>query len=84
MARTAIVFGLLLCGLTLYGLFASMLKSPLQFVPLMFGIPVFLCGIVGLNPHRQRLASFIAAIISPCDWKGWTRPGLAPRTEVEW
>ncbi len=61
MARTAIVFGLLLCGLTFYGLVAAMTKSPLQFVPLMFGIPVLFCGVVGLNPHRRRISGAISA-----------------------
>lgn len=63
MARTAIVFGLLLCGLTLYGLIAATTKSPFQFVPLMFGIPVMFCGLVGLNPHRQRVTGMIASVI---------------------
>ncbi len=61
MARTAIVFGLLLCGLTFYGLVAAMTKSPFQFVPLMFGIPVLFCGVVGLNPHRRRVSGGISA-----------------------
>lgn len=61
MARTAIVFGLLLCGLTFYGLVAAMTKSPFHFVPLMFGIPVLFCGVVGLNPHRRRVSAGISA-----------------------
>ncbi len=61
MARTAIVFGLLLCVLSLFGMVAAMTKSPFQFVPLMFGIPVLFCGVVGLNPHRRRSCRTIAA-----------------------
>ncbi len=63
MARTAIVFGMLLCGLTLYGLVAATMKSPFQFVPLMFGIPVLFCGIVGLNPHRRRITASLSALV---------------------
>ncbi len=63
MARSAIVFGLLLCGLSLFGMVAASAKSPFQFVPLMFGIPVLFCGVVGLNPHRRRLCRPIAAVI---------------------
>jgi hypothetical protein len=64
MDRFAIVFGLLLCGLTVLSLFASPAKSPTQFVPMMFGIPTLFCGVVSLNPHRRRHAMPTAAIIA--------------------
>lgn len=56
MARLGIVFGLLLCALTVTGLVISPLKSPSQFFPMTFGIPVLFCGVVALNPHRCRHA----------------------------
>jgi hypothetical protein len=63
MARVAIVFGLLLCGLSPAGMIATMTKDPIQFVPLMLGIPILFCGVVGLNPHRRRLSLWTAVII---------------------
>lgn len=63
MDRFAIVLGLLLCGLTIAGLFASPVKAPLQFIPMMFGIPTLFCGVVSLNPHRRRYAMFQAALL---------------------
>ena len=64
MARVGIVFGLLLCGLTLLGLVTTLAKSPVQFVPMMLGIPVLFCGVVGLNPHRRKHAMYVASAIA--------------------
>ncbi len=61
MARVGIVFGLLLCGLSVIGMLATVNKDPTQFVPLMLGIPILFCGVVALNPHRRRLAMQSAA-----------------------
>ncbi|MDA8744129.1 hypothetical protein N9N28_05805 [Rubripirellula amarantea] len=61
MARVSIIFGLLLCGLSAAGMLTSLVKHPIQFVPLMFGIPVLFCGVVGLNPHRRRISMHAAA-----------------------
>lgn len=63
MARVGIVFGLMLCGLTILGLIATPIKAPSQFLPMMFGIPIFFCGIVGLNPHRLKHSMHGAAAI---------------------
>lgn len=63
MARVAIVFGLLLCGLSPAGMVATMTKNPVQFIPMMLGIPILFCGVVGLNPHRRRLSVWTAVII---------------------
>lgn len=60
MARLGIVFGLLLCALTVAGLVISPLKSPSQFIPMMFGIPVLFCGVVALNPHRRKHSMQVA------------------------
>ncbi|MFG0263124.1 MAG: hypothetical protein ACF788_12100 [Novipirellula sp. JB048] len=64
MARIAILFGLLLCTVTLAALIVSMQKMPAQFCPMMLGIPMLFCGVVGLNPHRRRLAMHVAAAIA--------------------
>ncbi|TWU41645.1 hypothetical protein Q31b_30990 [Novipirellula aureliae] len=64
MSRIAIVFGLLLCAITLAGLIVSMQKMPSQFFPMMLGIPILFCGVVGLNPHRRRHSMQAAALIS--------------------
>ncbi len=63
MARIAIVFGLLLCGLSVAGMVATMIKDPVQFMPLLLGIPILFCGVVGLNPHRRRLSLWTAVIV---------------------
>lgn len=64
MARFGIVFGLLLCGLTLVGLVGTNEKVPSQFFPMMLGIPLLFCGVVSLNPHRRRQAIGTAAALS--------------------
>jgi len=60
MARVGIIFGLLLCGLTFYGMVSSLSKIPTQFIPMMFGIPILFCGVVSLNPHRRKNAMNVA------------------------
>ena len=62
MARFGIVFGLLLCGLTVVGLVTSV-KVPAQFIPMMIGIPIMICSIVGLNPHRRKQSMHGAASV---------------------
>lgn len=67
MARATIVFGLLLCGATLVALLnISVGRITSAFIPIIFGIPIFICGIISLNPHRAkfwlRTAVAIAAI----------------------
>tara|TARA_R110002049_G_scaffold72490_3_gene187290 strand:- start:67418 stop:67831 length:414 start_codon:yes stop_codon:yes gene_type:complete len=64
MARLCIVFGLLLCGLTIVALVNAPLKNAAYFVPMMLGIPILFCGVVGLNPHRLGTALRFAAAIA--------------------
>ncbi len=64
MARVGIVFGLLLCALTVTGLVVSLDKGLVQFVPMMLGIPILFCGVVALNPHRRRHAMHFSAGIA--------------------
>ena len=64
MARVSIVFGMLLCGLSAAGMISSITKDPVQFIPMMFGIPVLFCGVVSLNPHRRRFAMRSAAVLT--------------------
>lgn len=61
MARVGILFGVLLCALTGVALVLSMSKATSQFFPMMLGIPVLFCGVVGLNPHRRRASLLTAA-----------------------
>ncbi|NND96849.1 MAG: hypothetical protein HKN47_05915 [Pirellulaceae bacterium] len=63
MARVGIIFGLLLCGLTVAALIGTATKVPAQFIPMMIGIPILFCGIVGLNPHRRKQSMHSAASI---------------------
>jgi hypothetical protein len=63
MARVTIIIGLLLCGLSAVAMVCAPLKMPALFIPMMFGIPVLFCGVVGLNPHRRRVSVGIAATI---------------------
>ncbi len=64
MARIGIIFGLLLCGLTVVGLVEWTAKSPIQFLPMMLGIPILFCGVVALNPHRRKQAMQVAVTIA--------------------
>lgn len=64
MARVGIVFGLLLCGLTYAALVATNHKSPIQFIPMMIGIPTLFCGVVALNPHRRYQSMQAAAVLA--------------------
>lgn len=64
MARVGIIFGLLLCGLTAAAMLGSLQKMPVQFVPMMLGIPLLFCGVVSLNPHRRRIAMNVAVGIA--------------------
>jgi hypothetical protein len=66
MARIGIVFGLLLCVLAAAGLMGSTAKFPSLIFPMMLGIPILFCGVIGLNPHRRKLAMFSAAVIGTC------------------
>lgn len=63
MARIGIVFGLLLCVLAFVGLCGSPHRLPVQFAPMILGIPIFLCGVFGLNPHRRRASMNSALMI---------------------
>jgi cytochrome bd-type quinol oxidase subunit 2 len=64
MARAGIVFGLILCGITVAGLVGTTAKMPSQFFAMMLGIPILCCGVVALNPHRRRVAMLIASTIA--------------------
>ena len=64
MARLGIVFGLTLFGLSVLGMVMSNSKSPIQFYPMMIGIPVQLCGVIALNPHRRKHAMHVAAALA--------------------
>ena len=64
MARVGIIFGLLLCGVTVAGLVDNLQKTPTQFFPMMLGIPILFCGVVALNPHRRRHAMTAAMTIA--------------------
>lgn len=66
-ARITIGFGLSLCALTVLVLLltpANRLSS--EFVPMIFGLPLFICGVISLNPHRRRswirFAGYVAVI----------------------
>lgn len=39
------------------------MKIPTLFVPMMFGIPVLFCGVVGLNPHRRKASVNVTGVI---------------------
>lgn len=64
MARLGIIFGLVLCGMTVVGLVQSVDKNPYQFVPMILGIPILFCGVVALNPHRRKHAMHVSATIA--------------------
>lgn len=60
----SIIFGLLLCALSVLGMVGSVEKIATAFVPMMFGIPLVITGIISLNPHRGRVWMGIAAAIA--------------------
>lgn len=64
MARIGIVFGIVLCCLSIAGMVGTLQKDPAQFIPMMMGVPVLICGVVALNPHRRRYAMHAALIIA--------------------
>lgn len=64
MARVGIVFGIVLCCLSVVGLVGTSEKYPTQFIPMMMGVPVLFCGVVALNPHRRRNAMHVAMVIA--------------------
>lgn len=71
LARFSVVIGLLLCGLTVYGMVGSTSgKIATAFVPMVFGIPLVICGVVALNPHRRRLWMAMAAMIGALGMMG--------------
>ena len=74
MARVGIVFGLLLCGLTVVGMVGTTVKSPMQFIPMMLGVPILFSGVVALNPHRRKHAMHAASAVAilgavGCRWR---------------
>lgn len=64
MARVAIIFGLVLCGLTVAGLVSSTVKNGTQFLAIILGIPILFLGVVALNPHRRKQAMHVTAGIA--------------------
>ena len=64
MAKTGIIVGLFLCGLTVVSLFETPQKAVTQFVPMMFGIPVLFLGVVSLNPHRRPVSTWFAGALA--------------------
>lgn len=56
MARLGILAGVLLCVDTAMALMGSYEKAVWLFLPMMIGIPIMFLGVVGLNPHRRRVA----------------------------
>lgn len=55
MTRATIAFGLGLCAATIL-LLLNLPNGRITtvFVPMMFGIPIFIAGVISLNPHRRR------------------------------
>lgn len=43
----------------MFGMMYAPAKGPTQFIPLMIGIPLLFLGVVGLNPHRRRISTWI-------------------------
>lgn len=64
MSVISILIGLLLCGLTVFGMVGSPEKLAVAFVPMMLGIPMVFCGVVSLNPHRQKVWMRVAALVA--------------------
>lgn len=64
MPQTSVIFGLAMCGLTVFGMMGSPEKLATAFIPMMLGIPLFFCGIVSLNPHRRKSWMWVAGIVA--------------------
>ena len=65
MARATIIFGLALCAATVLGLLTLSTERIMTiFVPMIFGIPIFITGVISLNPHRRRMWVRLATVIA--------------------
>jgi len=63
MPQVSILFGLVLCALTVFGMMGTPEKLATAFVPMMLGIPLVFCGIVSLNPHRRKSWMRVAGLV---------------------
>lgn len=83
MARITILLGLLLCALTMIGLLVPAGgKISSAFIPMIFGIPLVIAGIVALNPHRRRACTTFACALALIGGLG--PPVLIRQFGVEW
>jgi O-antigen/teichoic acid export membrane protein len=65
MARVTIAFGLGLCIATV-AMLLNAETDPISTacIPMMFGIPLFICGVISLNPHRRRRWIWFASLLA--------------------
>ena len=65
MARATIALGLGLCIATVVMLL-KLSSGPISSacIPMMFGIPLFICGVISLNPHRRRRWIWFAVLLA--------------------
>ena len=63
MAVQSLVFGLLLTGLAAFGYLGAAEESPSRtaLIPLAVGLPLLLCGLVGMNERYRKHAMHLAA-----------------------
>ncbi len=65
MARPTILVGLSLALATLLGLtIVSEQRHPALIMPMVVGVPLFIAGMISLNPHRQRFWMRVAQRIA--------------------
>jgi hypothetical protein len=64
MARTAIIFGLLLVSVSLATVaYNQGFKSPTVFIPAGFGVLIALCGVIALKDSFRKHAMHMAAMV---------------------
>jgi hypothetical protein len=66
MARTTILFGVLLCGLAAYGFLgaAPAQRSLTALIPAAFGLPLAMCGLLALKDALRKAAMHVAVVFA--------------------
>ncbi|MEM7125958.1 MAG: hypothetical protein AAF702_06510 [Chloroflexota bacterium] len=62
--KTAILIGLALIALGLWGRFSTGTTSITALIPAFFGLPIAILGFLGRNPQRLKMSMHVVAILA--------------------